>query len=190
MDPTAPGPSDPNILTSQEDHRSTLLWDAQVSDTDTLYCKHLDSAPWEIDDRIISYLRRARLYDYDQVAYGRVDRAMITVLVERWRQETHTFHLPLGEATITLLDIVVPSRLPFEGHAVFTVGSQLHSWQDKVERVFGQRPLGSRGSALRVTWLIETFRELPVDADEVTIERHAKAYLFDLIGRFFRRQEQ
>ena len=91
MDPAALGPSDPIILTLQEDHRSTLLWDAQVSDTDTLNCRHPDSTPWEIDDRIILYLRRARLYDYHQVAYGRVDRAMITMLVERWRQATHTF---------------------------------------------------------------------------------------------------
>ena len=127
MDPAALGPSDPIILTLQEDHRSTLLWDAQVSDTDTLYCRHPDSTPCKIDDRIIPYYRRARLYDYHQVAYGRVDRAMITALVERWRQETHTFHLPLGEATITLLDIVVLSRLPIDGHAISKVGRRLHS---------------------------------------------------------------
>ena len=107
---------------------------------------------------------------------------MITALVERWRQETHTFHLPLGKATITLLDIVVLSWLPIEGHAVSTVSCQFHSWQDIVERVLGQRPQSSRGSVLRATWLIETFCELPVDADEVTIERYAKAYLFYLIG--------
>ena len=151
MDPVAPGLSDLSILTLQEDHRSTLLWDAQDSDTNTLYCRHPDAAPWEIDDRIIPYLRRARLYDYHQVAHGRVDRAMITALVEIWRQETHTFHLPLGEPTITLLDIVVLSRLPIERHAIYIVGRQLHSWKDIVERVLGQRPPGSRGSALRAT---------------------------------------
>ena len=80
MDPTA---LDSSILTLQADHSSTLLRDTQVSDTDTLYCRHPDSAPWEIVDRIIPYLRRARLYDYHQVAYGRVDRPMITALVER-----------------------------------------------------------------------------------------------------------
>ena len=107
---------------------------------------------------------------------------MITALVERWHQETHNFHLSLGEATITLLDIVVLSRLPIEGRAVSIVGRQLYSWQDIVERALGQRPPGSRGSALRATWLIETFRELPVDVDKVIIERHAKAYLFYLIS--------
>ena len=46
----------------------------------------------------------------------------------------------------------------------------------------GQRPPSSRDSALRATWLIDNFREILVDADEVTIERYAKAYLFYLIG--------
>ena len=66
----------------------------QVSDTNTIYTRHPDSAPWEIDARIISFLQQAKLYDFHLVAYGRVDRAMITALLERWRQETHTFHLP------------------------------------------------------------------------------------------------
>ena len=107
---------------------------------------------------------------------------MITTLVKRWRQETYTFHLPLGEATVTLLDIVVLSRLPIEGHAVSTVGRQLHSWKDIVERVLGQLPPRSRGSALWAMWLIGNFCEVPVDTDEVSIERYAKAYLFYLIS--------
>ena len=78
-----------------------------MSNTDTLGTRHPDFVPWVIDERIILYLELTRLYDFHLVAYGRVDRAIITALVERWRQETHTFHLPLGETTITLLNVAV-----------------------------------------------------------------------------------
>ena len=126
-----------------------------MSDTETIYTRHPDSAPWEIDARIIPYIQRARLYDFHLIAYGRVDRALVTALVERWRQETHTFHLPLGEATVTLLDVAVLTWLPIEGHAACTIGRQLESWQDIVPRVIGVRPLPevAKGSGLCVTWL-------------------------------------
>ena len=56
-------------------------------DTDTVGTMHPDYIPWEIDERIIPYLERTRLYDFHLVLYGRVDRAIIPELVERWRQE-------------------------------------------------------------------------------------------------------
>ena len=35
-----------------------------MSDAETIYTKHPDSAPWEINARIIPYLQLARLYDW------------------------------------------------------------------------------------------------------------------------------
>ena len=109
---------------------------------------------------------------------------MIMALVECLRQEVHIFHLPLGEATITLFYVAVLTRLPINRHVVSTIGRQLLSWRDIVERVLRVRPPAEavRGSGLYYRWLAQTFSHLPEGADEVTVERYAKAYLLYLIG--------
>ncbi|KAK5803771.1 hypothetical protein PVK06_031420 [Gossypium arboreum] len=43
---------------------------------------------------------------------------LTSTLVERWRSETHTFHLPCGECTITLEDVALQLGLPIDGSAV------------------------------------------------------------------------
>nr|POE61283.1 serine/threonine-protein phosphatase 7 long form like [Quercus suber] len=50
-----------------------------------------------------------------------VDHCLISALVERWRPETHTFHLPHGEMSTTLQDVEVIFGLPIDGEVL--VGS-------------------------------------------------------------------
>ncbi|KZV16392.1 serine/threonine-protein phosphatase 7 long form [Dorcoceras hygrometricum] len=66
-------------------------------------------------------LRLAQMGFYGVIQCGPIkyfDNHLITVLVERWRQETHTFHLPVGEATITLQDVAMIWGLNIDGLAV------------------------------------------------------------------------
>ncbi|RYR26769.1 hypothetical protein Ahy_B02g061067 [Arachis hypogaea] len=53
-------------------------------------------------DAIVSYLAEARFGDTVPLRNFTFDNSLISALVERWHPETHTFHLPWGEVTITL----------------------------------------------------------------------------------------
>ena len=44
-----------------------------------------------------------------------INGSLIAALVERWRPETQTFHLPFGEMTVTLQDVSVLWGLPIQG---------------------------------------------------------------------------
>ena len=63
----------------------------------------------------MQYIDAAGLTGLFKVPNMEVDHALITALVERWRPETHTFHLPHGEMGITLQDIEVMLGIPMDG---------------------------------------------------------------------------
>lgn len=50
-------------------------------------------------------LRSMGLYQISQMAEENADEGLSSGLVERWRPETHSFHLPHAEMTVTLQDV-------------------------------------------------------------------------------------
>jgi hypothetical protein len=60
-----------------------------------------------------------------------IDKGLLTALVDRWRPETHTFHLPCGEMAITLQDVSMLIRLPLAGQAI-VLPDPLVDWRDDI----------------------------------------------------------
>ena len=56
--------------------------------------------PMVVDDRVLDIVKRVGLEGLYRTPSREIDHNLITAFVERWRLETHTFHLPHGETTI------------------------------------------------------------------------------------------
>jgi hypothetical protein len=65
-----------------------------------------------------------------------MDSAALTSLVDRWRPETDTFHLPCGEITVTLQDIAMILGLPIDGAPVSRMVSPA-GWRDSITAAIG-----------------------------------------------------
>ncbi|KAL6848121.1 hypothetical protein ACP4OV_022249 [Aristida adscensionis] len=141
--------------------------------------------PLQFDKRYECYLRPAGLMGLVNICRAglpSIDRALVSALVDRWRPETHTFHMPCGEVTITLQDVAMILGLPIAGRAVTITPTE--SQNELVERYLGRAPPTDSRSrpGLRVSWVRAEFNNCPEDADEETVKQHARAYILSLIS--------
>ncbi|KAH7832900.1 hypothetical protein Vadar_001186 [Vaccinium darrowii] len=84
---------------------------------------------------IVELVRQAGFFGLLNMQYMQLDLALLTALVERWRPETHTFHLTSGEATVTLQDVEIITGLPVDGRPV--TGSTDLNWEQMVRDLLG-----------------------------------------------------
>jgi len=66
------------------------------------------------DNRVLDIIKLLRLEGLFRAFSREIDHCLISALIERWRPETHTFHLPHGEMSITLEDVEVIFELPID----------------------------------------------------------------------------
>ena len=149
--------------------------------------------PLEWDERYSSYLARAGLLDLARLVVGglpQMDAPLLTAMVDRWRPETHTFHLPCGEMTVTMEDVAMILGLPLEGIPVTGIIDS-DNWRDMVEQLIGLRPPAPpegvrdrKTSGVSSAWLKANFNHCPQAADEATVERYARVWLWHLLSGF------
>ena len=121
--------------------------------------------------RAVDLLSLCRLVEGGPEADGgakmrfQLDRSLLSALVDRWRLETHAFHLPCGEMVPTLQDVSYLLGLPLVGTAV---GPRVvpPTWLDDLEARFADvdrmavagplepHPRGGRQAGPSWKWLL------------------------------------
>ncbi|KAG9449885.1 hypothetical protein H6P81_009850 [Aristolochia fimbriata] len=172
---------DTPLLYDQDSHRSEAIWRGE--DPGCLECtEHFQTLrQWPVDERILSYIEVAGFSALYRVQWLRLDKSLITALVERW-SETNTFHLANGEMTVTLEDVAVLLRLRVDGDAV--TGLTRGDWMELARVFLGVElsPGSFWGGRLSLSWIKGRFLFCLDDAPEEVIQQHVRAYLLHLVG--------
>ena len=114
------------------------------------------------------------------------DRGLISAFMERWHKETSSFHLPVGELTITLDDVVSLLHLPILGafhsfeplhidEVVLMLGELLEVFGEEVRAEIVQ----CHGAYVCLSWLRDIYQSR-CEAGHWTVI--ARAYLLHLLG--------
>ncbi|XP_075087796.1 serine/threonine-protein phosphatase 7 long form homolog [Nicotiana tabacum] len=143
---------------------------------------------------IVRRLQGMGFYRIIEIGRFQFDWASIIAMIERWRSEAHTFHLPIGEATITLEDVEVLFGQPVDGilvdypHALrdYTRVDYLHMLQ----RLTGFQPAEptvlSGSSRLQLTQvrqhLVAMDAEITDDSPPEYIDQHTRLLLLIMFG--------
>lgn len=85
------------------------------------------------------YILNLGLYQIALMPQSIIDAALIHGLVERWRSETHSFHLPVGEMTVTLQDVSALWGLRIDGVPIGGV-SDSPDYLGLIEDLLGMLP--------------------------------------------------
>ncbi|KAH1233666.1 Serine/threonine-protein phosphatase 7 long form [Glycine max] len=137
----------------------------------------------QIPEEIVPLLRQSRFYWIMKMGYLKINAALISAFIERWRLETHMFHLRCGEATITLQDVSVLLGLRTDGAPL--IGSTNLDWANLCEELLGVRPQEGEieGSVVKLSWLAHHFSHINIDEGNVEqLQRFTRAWILRFIG--------
>jgi Plant mobile domain len=174
-------PTYPSLLKLQAEHRSQCVIEGEYLNPLSTR-RHIMYLPW--DPRYEKYVIASGLYGVHKIGHIPTDHALVSALVERWREETHTFHFPIGEMTITLQDVALLLGLRVNGEAICLRTDR--DWLTVVHSLLGRADSTTFRKkskvAINISWLLEHFSVCPLNADPITVQQFARAYCFVLVG--------
>uniref|UniRef100_A0A151UGM0 Serine/threonine protein phosphatase 7 long form isogeny n=1 Tax=Cajanus cajan TaxID=3821 RepID=A0A151UGM0_CAJCA len=103
------------------------------------------------------------------------------MVVERWRPETHTFHLPIGECMVTSKDVALQLGLRIDRKPV--TRPTFFDWDELCYELLGFIPIKGEAlieSTIKLKWLRDHTIVLPDEPIEQQLHQHCRAYILGL----------
>ncbi|KAE8776321.1 mutator protein [Hordeum vulgare] len=177
------------------EHRAYFMSEKKMELTPLKIRSHGASSVMHYDERYTPYIEMTGLLPFVQLvsrSTPNLNAAAVTALIDRWRPETHSFHLRTGEMTVTLQDVSMITALPIEGKPL-CMSTDSEGWRHQMEALIGMSPqepeVEDGGKKDRVpagatfTWIAANFAHCPEDADDEVIQRYARVYMWYVISR-------
>ncbi|XP_058787682.1 protein MAIN-LIKE 1-like [Vicia villosa] len=137
-------------------------------------------------EEVARIVRDFHLLDFAGCSLTMLDALLLPAFVERWHPETSSFHLSLGEMTVTLDDVHALFHLPIAStfftsvHRDQTTAVQMVRDVLEVDEMGVLKEFGhTRGFHHRMSWLRKVYQQL-VDAGRY--EAVARAYMLHLVA--------
>ncbi|XP_028081978.1 protein MAIN-LIKE 1-like [Camellia sinensis] len=170
------GPIDPSILRSFNSHVVATVW--HEKERGPLKCHNHSSKIlawpwWSVDNntRFKAIIEQSGLSQLAPYTYQFINKLLISSFVERWQPETNTFHMTVGEMTLTLDDVGTILSLPIVRRSVSAPDvTDLHgvtllvSGLGITEHVAHDEVSTAGGNLVRLEWLRSQFASV-TDSD-------------------------
>ncbi|XP_016730368.1 protein MAINTENANCE OF MERISTEMS-like [Gossypium hirsutum] len=135
------------------------------------------------DARLMLYLEQAGFGSVALIRSSDLRFDLLSALVKQWRSETHTFHFPCAECTVTLEDVTLQLGLPIDESSVTGVSS-FTDLAALCYQLLGDSSEDGESyfSGLKFTWLKAKFGQLSATATEGELMCAARSYIMHIAG--------
>lgn len=148
---------------------------------------------WRLDEELEAtrnMIKGTILFRLYNGSYKTANKVLVSAFVERWHAETTSFHMPFGEATITLDDVEQLLEIPIVGKPMVEVKwkeiGSLDSWVSKllgipVKNVKAELDRCSKFS-VRTSWIIKNLSRSENRICNASPEQITRGFLLVLLG--------
>ncbi|XP_060170973.1 serine/threonine-protein phosphatase 7 long form homolog [Lycium barbarum] len=183
-----PGPENYDLLILQQQHRFQAVWDEKLTGQNAcLTIRRANHEFWNqvrqypLHNRILNYFERCGFGGVLAVGNVQYDEGIITALIERWRPETHTFHMLTGECVITLHDVERNVK-KITKSTWRELTYDLTGWLPGEEAIIGNSLLVITQLSNHLETLIVKNDIIDEHTDETEVQKRVRLYLLWLIG--------